>query len=90
MSTITFRKITITRNMVIDALRVFSAEFPDTNTYDGWLDKASYHYVLEYDSRRYPPKHILSVVTGISTREFSGGEETNRVFRELGFDVYWK
>lgn len=31
-------------------------------------------------------KHILSVVSGIPTH-FHGGSQTNRVFRQLGFDV---
>lgn len=35
----------------------------------------------------YPPKHILSQATGISTRDFSGGDETNNVLRQLGFEV---
>lgn len=85
-----FRGITISRGHVIEALNDFSLQYPDPNDYDHWLDKASYRYAIEYDGRRYPPKHILSVVTGISTRDFSGGEETNRVFRALGFDVGWK
>jgi hypothetical protein len=27
------------------------------------------------------------VVTGVPTTDFNGGEQTNRVFRQLGFDV---
>ena len=55
--------------------------------YDNWLNKTPYIYAIMYNSRIYPPKIILSMATGISTKEFSGGEQTNRVFRQLGFIV---
>ena len=34
-----------------------------------------------------PPKHILSEITGVPTSDFTGGDVTNRVFRELGFPI---
>jgi 5-methylcytosine-specific restriction protein A len=88
MSSVTYRGITISRQDVLRSLAAFDAVYgDDTNAYDGWLDKGVYRYALHVGGRLYPPKHILSVVTGISTTDFSGGEQTNRVFRQLGFDV---
>jgi 5-methylcytosine-specific restriction protein A len=68
-------------------LHEFARQHPNTGSYDDWLKKETYKYAIRYDGRVYPPKHILSMVTGISTSEFNGGEQTNRVFRQLGFDV---
>ena len=82
-----FKKHTVTRQKIIDALHDFAAQYPDTGTYDDWLKKDAYKYTLRYDGREYPPKHILSQATGIPTTKFSGGEQTNRVFRQLGFSV---
>lgn len=82
-----FKEIEITRDAVIQALEEFHRLYPDTNDYENWLEKDTYIYALRYQDRLYPPKHILSVVSGVSTTEFSGGEEINRVFRQLGFDV---
>lgn len=87
MVTTTFKKRTITRRQVLDALHTFAEAHPDSNTFDQWLEKESYRYAVVYRDRRYPPKHILSAVSGVPITEFSGGEETNRVFRQLGFVV---
>jgi 5-methylcytosine-specific restriction protein A len=86
----TFKKQTLTRQQVLDVLADFRKQHPDTNEYEEWLDKESYKYVLVFDEKMYPPKHILSQVTGIPTTEFSGGNQTNRVFEQLGFKVVLK
>lgn len=77
----------VTRQNILDALHEFARQYPNTDTYDSWLQKGAYKYAVHYDGRIYPPKHILSTVTGIPTAKFNGGEQTNRVFRQLGFDV---
>jgi hypothetical protein len=82
-----FMGVTVTRDQVLSALRDFDAMYPDNNDYDNWREKKIYKYAIEYGDCLYPPKHILSVMTGISTQELSGGEQTNRVFRQLGLKV---
>lgn len=50
-------------------------------------------YVLLANGRRYPPKYVLALAvkhaTGkeLPSEEFSGGEQTNSILRELGFKV---
>jgi hypothetical protein len=84
----TFKKQTVTRQQILVALNEFARQHPDTNSYDGWLDKETYKYAVRFEGRLYPPKYILSVVTGLPIRGvFTGGEQTNRVFRALGFQV---
>ena len=84
----TFMTVTINRQQILDALADFARQYPDADSYESWLQKSSYKYAIRHtDGRLYPPKHILSVVTGIPTPDFNGGEQTNRVFRQLGFDV---
>ena len=90
MTETTFKSITITQQAVLRALQSFASLYPNTNDYEGWLDKESYRYAIDQEGKLYPPKHILSRITGISTTEFSGGEQTNRVFRELGFTIVMK
>ena len=75
----------VTRQDILDALHEFGRQHPNTDSYDSWLEKGNYKYSVPYDGRKYPPKHILSMATGISTDDFNGGEQTNRVFRQLGF-----
>jgi 5-methylcytosine-specific restriction protein A len=87
MSSTIFKGTTVTRQDILKAMGDFDAEYPDANTYDKWLDKDIYRYAVHYGDKPYPCKYILSQASGIPIREFSGGEQTNRVFRDLGFDV---
>ena len=83
----TFKRQTVTRQNILDALHEFSAKYPNPEVYDNWLQKDTYKYAVWHNGRIHPPKQILSIATGIPTTDFNGGELTNRVFRQLGFDV---
>jgi hypothetical protein len=87
MSETNFKGHTITRQQVLDALQEFRNKYPDPNSYEEGLEKDSYKYAIEYDGRLYPPKIMLSNISGESVATYSGGEQTNRVFRELGFAI---
>lgn len=77
----------VTRQNVIDALRHFDSQYPNTNDYKSWLDDRRYRYALIYGDKLYPCKHILSLASGFDLGRFTGGEQTNKVFRRLGFEV---
>jgi 5-methylcytosine-specific restriction protein A len=81
----TFRGIPITSQDVLRVLVEFQAKYPNPNDYQNWLYNQAYKYALDYQGRLYPPKPILSQITGIDVSEFSGGEATNSVFQDLGF-----
>jgi hypothetical protein len=93
-----FRNRQILRDEVLKELAIFDEKYPDTNNYENWLNDGAYKFALKYAGRLYPPKYILSQVTGLPVSGFSGGEETNSIFEELGFAVrdkvnhakYWK
>lgn len=87
MGSVTLLRREVTRGHVLDALDQFDSEYPSTNDYDSWLDKGNYKYALTYRGRLYPCKYILSLASGFDRRDFGGGEQTNRVFRTLGFQV---
>lgn len=90
MATVEFKGERVSRDDVLRVLRRFDEDFPDTNDYDQWLDKGNYKYALQYGGKLYPCKHVLSEASGLQIRSFSGGEQTNRVLRELGFEVVAK
>lgn len=87
MTQTVFKGQIVSRNDIISAITTFNNLYPNSNDYEDWHNKETYKYAVIYQDKLYPPKHILSEATGISTVEFSGGEPTNRVFRELGFEV---
>ena len=82
-----FKGKKITREAIFTAIKDFDKTYTHTNQYDNWLEKDNYKFSLTYAGKLYPPKFILSQARGISTQEFSGGEQTNKVLRQLGFVV---
>ncbi|HEX2622602.1 MAG TPA: hypothetical protein VHL11_20725 [Phototrophicaceae bacterium] len=87
MSETTFKGNQVTRDDILQTIKAFDSLYSDSNDYEEWQEKESYKYAIIYKDKLYPPKHILSEATGVSTSEFSGGEPTNRVFRQLGFEI---
>ena len=79
MKEATFRGKVFTHEDVLKAMRSFDNE-PRSSFSP--LKK----YVVTHDQKEYPPKDLLRLITG-ETRQFRGGEYTNRYFRALGFDV---
>jgi hypothetical protein len=72
----------ITKLRVRQAMREFDKHFrgqePDTGT----------RFAVIADNRRYPPKRLLALTIGrTSTLGFSGGKQTNSIFKKLGFHV---
>ena len=82
-----FKQRSLSRDDVLEAIRRFDGQFPHSNDHDGWLDKSTYKYAVRRAGHLYPPKLILSWASGFGTDEFNGGDQTNRVFRQLGFEV---
>ena len=87
MKQIAFKGGLVTRGDILRAMREFDRSYPDRNLYDRWLEKANYKYAVSEERKHYPPKHILSQATGVGIREFSGGYQTNTIFRQLGFEI---
>lgn len=85
--TVDFRGNAVTAADVRRALAEFDKLYPTPNAYNNWLENGTYKYALQHQGRLYPPKYLLSQVTGSATDEFTGGPQTNRVFEELGFRI---
>lgn len=82
-----FKGVCVTAQDIRKAMRNFDSQYPKTNDYDSWLDKKNYKYTVQHNRKLYPCKRILSQASAIDTSEFSGGEQTNRVFQKLRFRV---
>lgn len=82
MASTIFKGKKITREMVLEAMKRFDTEH---RTDFNWSRR--HKYAVKHEGRRYPPKEILSLASGVRVGEFSGGIETNCRFWELGFEV---
>ena len=87
MNTVEFKGKKVSVKDIQIAIIKYKMLNPDTNHYKSWLKKDSYKFVLNFEGGLYPPKHILSRATGVDTSEFSGGEQTNKVYRRLSFVI---
>lgn len=97
MSSAMFKGRFFTCQDILDAMSRFDAKYPNTNDFTGrqgalkgWLENRTFEYAVRHRGRLYPPKYILSKASGVPRYVFSGGSQTNRVFRELGFEVIEK
>ena len=79
MQTISVRGRQVSDQEVLDAMARFDSE--RRASFTRW--KA---YAVKHDGQQYPPKEILRMIIG-DLGNLSGGEPTNRYFRELGFEV---
>ena len=90
MNHTTIKGRNVSRDAVLEAMRVFDAAFPDPNGYDRWLEKGIYKYVVRHNGRVYPPKHILSQAIGMPMADMRQSLRVRQVFRALGFVVVEK
>jgi 5-methylcytosine-specific restriction protein B len=78
-------------NVNAEAIRRALAEFDQvvrsSADWVSWEDNKAQAWVLLVDEKRYPPKKIVSMATGIPVSSFSGGPETNDYLAERGFQV---
>jgi hypothetical protein len=72
----------VTASDIRKALLRFDDEFRGERT-DSGTD-----YVVLWRKKRYPPKRILELATGIPVSHFHGGRMANGVFEKLGFKSY--
>jgi hypothetical protein len=85
LKTVSFRtrvgERTVTRDDIRTAMREFDMRFRLNEEDSGTL------YAVQEDGKRYPPKRILGLATGVPVNKFNGGEPSNHVFRSLDFEV---
>ena len=72
---------------VHQALEKFDLTLRTSSEWSSWEDNKVQAWVLIVGDKRYPPKKIISIATGVPVSSFSGGPETNDYLEGLGFTV---
>jgi hypothetical protein len=73
--------VQVTREQILQAMKEFDLNFRSSEDDSGTL------YAVEEEGRRYPPKRILELATGVPRNKFYGGKPSNEVFVGLGFRI---
>ncbi len=77
----------VKKSEILVALQLFDVELRNTAEWIGWEDKGTQKYAIEHEGRRYSPKKIISMATGIGRNEFNGGHESNSYLEKKGFAI---
>lgn len=78
---------TVSADQIKEAMKKFDEEFRNQPQFIGWESNGNQRYAIDVDGKRYPPKKIISIATGLRVSEFSGGNESNDYLKKLGFEV---
>jgi hypothetical protein len=76
-----------TRENILAALATFDNDLRSSEAWNSWETKGNPRFALQQDDKLYPPKQIISMVTGIPRKDFSGGSQANRYLESYGFRV---
>ena len=57
-----------------DAMTRFDLDLRHTPDWANWEQNKAHRYAIDHEGRHYPVKQIISLATGMSVSEFSGGE----------------
>ena len=80
----------LTHESVLEAINVFDDELRDTAEWKRWMENNAYQYAIEHDSKLYPVKKIVSLATGETVGDFSGGRasgQANELVKRVGFNI---
>ena len=73
-----------------EAMARFDNELRDAPDWQGWDLKQTQVYAIDHGGRRYPPKQIVSMATGLPVSEFYGGKapgDTNAYLAARGLSI---
>ena len=65
----------------------FDKDFRDLPEWADWEANAAQIFAIAQEGKRYPPKKIISLATGMPVNSFSGGHQSNSYLKGLGFEV---
>lgn len=77
----------VSRDAIERALAAFDASFRDGAEWQGWEENEAQKFALVVNGRRYPPKKIISLATGVPVARFSGGPQSNEFLAAQGLQV---
>jgi 5-methylcytosine-specific restriction enzyme A len=69
------------------ALEIFDSILRAKPEWSGWESSAAQRFALLGNGNRYPPKHIISIATGMPVSQFSGGRQANQYLQARGFEI---
>jgi hypothetical protein len=67
---------------LVEAMLLFDEELRTTDDWQDWEDHANHKYAIVHGNQRYPVKQIISLATGASVSDFSGGAESIRFLKQ--------
>lgn len=77
----------VSLSQLIKAMGRFDRTDANTNDWKEWTSNLSHKYAIFHEMKLYPVKKVISLATGLSVTEFSGGSQANKYVESRGFKV---
>ena len=80
----------ISQKKLTKAMDLFDETLRESEEWIGWENRKNHKYAIDWDSKLYPVKKIVSMATDVPVSEFSGGEgvgQANKFVRDKGLVV---
>ncbi|RON62845.1 HNH endonuclease [Pseudomonas fluorescens] len=77
----------VSKERIGSAMLEFDHKFRTRPEWRDWENNQAHRYAIDAGGELYPVKKIISLATGISVGEFSGGHPANSYLKKRGFTV---
>ncbi|MBT9268463.1 HNH endonuclease [Pseudomonas sp. MG-9] len=77
----------VSKERIGSAMLEFDHKFRSRSEWRDWENNQAHRYAINAGGELYPVKKIISLATGISVGEFSGGHPANSYLKKRGFTV---
>ncbi|VVQ04151.1 hypothetical protein PS941_02891 [Pseudomonas fluorescens] len=77
----------VSKERIGSAMLEFDHKFRSRPEWQDWENNQAHRYAINAGGELYPVKKIISLATGISVGEFSGGHPANRYLKKRGFTI---
>ncbi|MFJ2467534.1 HNH endonuclease [Pseudomonas sp. NPDC087615] len=77
----------VSKERIGSAMLEFDHKFRSRPEWRDWENNQAHRYAIDAGGELYPVKKIISLATGISVGEFSGGHPANSYLKKRGFTI---
>lgn len=79
--------IPVGKEKIEEAILAFDEHVRSSEEFRDWESSKAQRHAIEFDGKKYPPKKIVSLATGMPVSALRGGPEANNYLKKRGFNI---
>lgn len=79
--------IPVGKEKIEEAFAAFDEHVRTSEEFLNWENSKAQRHAIEFDGKKYPPKKIISLATGMPVSALRGGPEANNYLKKRGFNI---